>query len=140
MTTQEQTIALVKPEDSHVRMEPGKQSKRAGVGSEGRQGSEGMNEDQSSGVLPARAQEGQLAAHRNGSETGAWAKLLATSALRSPYLPTSPVLPSPRQVLLPVSTLPKYTCLLGTPVSTFDALCLETLFPALFCLLTILIL
>lgn len=52
MTTQEHTIALVKPEDSHVRMEPGRQSRRARVGSEGRQGPEGTKTRVPGSLLP----------------------------------------------------------------------------------------
>ena len=141
-TTQEQAIALVQPEDSRARMEPGRRSRMGRGRQQGAPRPRG-NEDQSSGVPPARAQEGQLATHGSGSETGARAKLPEPRALRSPYLPLQSCHPHPGPSLATVTLFPFFqntTCFLGTPVSTFYALCLEMLLPALFCLLTILIL
>lgn len=141
-TTQEQATAPVQPEDSRARMEPGWRS-RTGRG--GQQGAPrpGGNGDQSSGVPPARAQEGQLATHGRGSETGARAKLSEPRARRSPCLPLQACHLHPGPSLATLTLFPFFQntmCFLGTPVSTFYALCLEMLLPALFCLLTILIL
>lgn len=95
--TQEQATALVQPEDSRVRVEPGRQSRTGWGGQQGVPRPRG-NEDQSSGVPPARAQEGQLATHGSRSETGARAKLLESRHSGAPISLSSPA--TPTQVFL----------------------------------------